>query len=317
MKNKNILIVGANGAMAMETIKHLIKKGYAEITMACRDYNKGLIAKKEILNWVEAQETNLKVIGGFDMNKPQLIRAAVQNIKEKFPFDIVFLAAGFAVFSDDFQAVEWESSRIEKTIFQNLIGSHVTLEALKGAGLVAKEARVVLAGGEGARGIKGMIDKPVFSSFNAFKNYVYLKSDLKYNPLNAIGISKLCGALWVTKVAELERGNMEVIWFSPGLTSGSSGLQVLPRVKRIVFGITFSIMNLLGKSQTPEAGGKKYADCLTGKLGETGSLLGAPAGKSIGKLTDQKPMNSLFINREFIDGFWEIVERTIGKYQTK
>ena len=36
-----ILITGANGAMAQETIKQLIKKGHTDIVMAVRDKSKG------------------------------------------------------------------------------------------------------------------------------------------------------------------------------------------------------------------------------------------------------------------------------------
>lgn len=305
-----ILITGANGAMAKETIKHLIHDGYTDIVMAVRTAAKGEIAKREILNTIDSSKNvNLSVVGGFDMNKPIETRKAIQKFKSDKPFDIVFLAAGFAVFGDDYQSVAYNGKKIEKTLFQNLIGSHFVFSELKRIKLISKGARVVLAGGEGARGIKGMIDKPYFDSAEDYRNYVFLNSaDLpKYNALNAIGVSKFTGALWVKKIAALESDSMEVVWFSPGLTSGSAGLKSLPFIKRFVFGFTFGVMNLLGKSQTPKQGGRKYADCLTGKVGKNGEIIGAPAGKALGEYTEQTPLNTLLDNVELKEELWTIL----------
>ena len=312
---KRVLITGSNGAMAVETIKHLIKDGFVDIVMACRIEAKGNTARQEILSSVNnAKDTNISVIGGFDMNKPLEIEKAVNLLSGGGPFDIVFLAAGFAVFGDDYQHVEWNGKKIEKTVFQNLIGSHVTLSELKKNNLLNPGARVVLAGGEGARGIDGLIEKPNFDSPEQLRQYVFLQAGGKYNPMNAIGVSKLCGAWWVRKMAKIEAGNMDVIWFSPGLTSGSAGLKKLALPKRVVFSIMFGFMNLIGKSQTPEQGGRKYADCLEGKVGGNGDILGAPEGKTIGKLTDQTSMNPAISDEVLIEEFWDILEEVTGAY---
>ncbi len=317
LKEKSILIVGANGALAKETIKHLLNDGYKNIIMACRTEEKGISAKKEILSAInDSTNANLTVVGGFDMNNPLKIENAVKSLPSNNPFDIIFLAAGFAVFTDDYQSVEWNGKKVEKNIFQNLIGSHLTLSNLKKNNLIMKGARVVLAGGEGARGIKGIIDSPNFTSSNELRDYIYLKQKPKYNPMNAIGVSKLCGAFWTTKISELESENMEVIWFSPGLTSGSDGLKTLPTAKRFMMSIIFGIMGILGKSQTPQQGAKKNADCLEGKIGKNGDLLGAPKGKTIGKITDQTSMNPNFSDTKLINKFWTVLEELCGDFET-
>ena len=145
-----------------------------------------------------------------------------------------------------------------------------------------------------------MIEKPVFSSANELREYIYLEADNlpKYNPMNAIGVSKFVGGLWVKKMAQNGAMNFDFVWFSPGLTSGSAGLKKLAPHKRIVFGMMFKMMNFLGKSQTPENGGKKYADSLLGKVGKNGELIGAPAGKTLGTYTEQTPLNPLMADPE-------------------
>lgn len=308
LSTASILVVGANGSLAKESIKCLIQDGAKEIVMGVRAEARGQHAKKEILEATGKSDVQLEVVEGFDMNDPDQISVAVQSLSIDYAFDVIFLAAGFAVFTDDYERVRWNGMEIEKNIFQNMVGSHFTYLALKKYGMINDGARIVMAGGEGARGIKGMIDRPVFSSPDQLRSYIFLEQVPNYNPMNAIGVSKLCGAFWVTKISQIQQEH-EVIWFSPGLTSGSAGLDHLPAMKRwFMKQIVFGIFGMLGQSQGPEAGGRKFADCLAGKVGVGGDLIGAPAGKSIGALTDQKPLSPAFTDQSLIDEFWEILQ---------
>ncbi len=316
LSEKSVLVVGANGSLAKETIKNLIHDGYKKIVMGCRTAIKGEAAKQEILEATKAQNVKLLLVDGFDMNAPESIERAVNSLDNREAFDLVFLAAGFAVFSDDYQSVEWNGKKVEKNVFQNMIGSHITYQRLRERQLIKDGARVVIAGGEGARGIKGMIDRPNFSDPTQLRNYIYREDAPKYNPMNAIGVSKLCGAFWTTKLAQLQQDH-DIIWFSPGLTSGSAGLNDLPVVKRwFMNNVLFGIFSLIGQSQGPENGGRKFADCLEGKVGQHGDLIGAPAGKSIGKFTDQKPLNPAFTDQKLIDEFWSILEEVDGPFSS-
>ena len=93
-----IVITGANGALAKGTIKHLIKGGNTDITMAVRSLEKGNAAKQEILKSTKSfTKPELTVVDGFDMNDAQKIAHAVQQLEGQQPYDVVFLAAGFAV----------------------------------------------------------------------------------------------------------------------------------------------------------------------------------------------------------------------------
>lgn len=304
----SILVVGANGSLAKETIKTLINDGARKIVMGVRSEEKGQEARKEIMDATGVRDIQLTVVGGFDMNDPGQIEGVVNSMSGEYTFDVIFLAAGFAVFSADYQKVSWNGKSVEKNVFQNLVGSHFTYMFLRKHHMVNQGARIVLAGGEGARGIRGMIDRPSFSSPHQLRDYIYLKHVPKYNPMNAIGVSKLCGAFWVSKWSQLQQDH-EIIWFSPGLTSGSSGLNHLPVMKRWFMNkVVFGIFGLMGQSQNPAVGGRKFADCLVGKVGHGGDLIGAPAGKAIGAYSDQKPLNPAFTNQALIDEFWKILE---------
>ena len=305
IKNANIFITGPNGGIGFETVKLLLQNGARRIALACRTLEKADWTKNELLK-SNTTETKLEPYGGFDMNDKKAIQQAVGKISMNEPFDIVFLQAGGMVVSPDFQFISVNGIQIEKTIFQNVIGAYLTLKYLDDRGLVASNARIVFPGGEGARGIRGMIKKPEFNSVEEFTTYIH-KGLGSYKDLDALGCSKFMSGLLVQQLAEMDK-ERTYVWFSPGLTSGTQGLRDVPNPKRFLFeNIGFPIMNLLGIAQSPKKAAKKYVDCLEGNYGKSGDLLGAPEGKAIGNIVDQKPMNSGLTNYHFRQAFWNIV----------
>ena len=309
-KNKSVFITGANGGLGKETCKWLVEDGYGHILMACRTEAKALQAREEVLQANPAiQATTITAVGGFDMTSPASIEDAVAALPRDQQFDIIFLQAGGAILAPDYQAVQFDGRSIERTVFQNVLGGHSTLALLRKYDLLAPGARVIAAGGEGARGIRGLIDCPDFASPHELRQYVMgdFSAAKAYNPMNAIGVSKLLSALWVLKLAELEGDNLSVIWFSPGLTYGTQGLNGTSWLKRwFAQNIVFGVMRLLGRAQSPRDGARKYADCIAGIIGQNGDVIGAPEGTALGQLVDQIPMNRAFSNTALRDEFWAI-----------
>lgn len=318
-KTRSILITGANGGMGKETTKLLLDTDFARIVMACRTEEKATKARLEIINEKgEAASDVLHPAGGFDMNNPEAIEGAINALPSNKPFDVVFLQAGGVIFNEDYAFTKYGDKKVERTVFQNVIGAYITLLNLKRRNLLKKGARIIFAGGEGARGIKGLIDKPNFQSAEALTDYLYgTGNNPKYNPMNAIGVSKLLSALITIKLSEIEKEDMEFVWFSPGLTHGTNGLAQLPPLRRwFMEKVMFGIMALLGLSQSPEAGAKKYVDSILGKIGRSGDVIGAPEGKALGKLSDQKPMNPNFTDNALKEAFWTIVNTVYGDYNS-
>lgn len=315
-KTQNILLIGATGGLGKETAIHLVNDGASKISLAGRTLSKLEEVKQELSsNAYASPSLEIQIFGGFDMLAPKQINEAVKNMKGD-PFDIVFLGAGGVFFTDDYAFKEWNGKQIERTIFQNVMGGHLAVKTLKEQGLLSPNVRVVFAGGEGARGIPGMIASPKIPNKEELRDYIFKTKETQpnYNPMNAIGVSKLLGALWTSKIAALDN-SINAIWFSPGLTSGTNGLSGLPPTKRwFMKNIVFGFMNVIGKAQNPTIGGRKFADCLEGKIGVNGDVLGAPKGQTLGKIVDQKPMNPAFTNLELIDDFWLILEELFGKF---
>lgn len=316
MKNKtkeniSILITGANGGMGLETTKLLFEKGYSQIIMACRTEKKAEEAKHKILLKVkDGKSIALQPYGGFDMNAPNAIEKAIDNLPSNLKLDVVFLQSGGVVFGNQYEYINWNGKKIEKTIFQNVIGGYIVLMNLKRRNLLSKNFRVVYAGGEGARGIPGMMDKPIFQSTKILRNYIEGKpEETKYHEMNVMGISKLMSALLVSKLSQNAQSGEEYIWFTPGLTYGTNGLASKPALQRwFLENIGFTIMKFLGMAQSPLQASLKFMKAIEGTEVKNGDILGSPEGKTLGDTVSQKTMNTAFTDQDLINEFFEIVK---------
>lgn len=305
LKGASVLVTGANGGIGLETVKLIVREDIQNIALACRT--------KEKANWAKTQlkprpSVKIEAFGGFDMNSIESIYNAVKELPDNQKYDVVFLQSGGMVVSDTFQFNEVAGEKIERNIFQNVLGGYLTIALMDEFGLLAPNARIVFAGGEGARGIKGMITKPEFASQEDFKKYISAGHG-KYNAIDALGVSKFTSGLLVQCFAGNHK-NYEVIWFSPGLTARTNGLSNVKQPKKFVMEkIGFPLMQLFGLAQSPKKAALKNVDCLNGTYGVSGELLGAPEGKTLGKLVDQKPMNPGLTNRQFREVFWKLAQR--------
>ena len=318
---RTVFATGANGGLGRETVKCLVEDGVGKVVMACRSQERAEEAREQIMSEVEkGHDTAIVALGGYDMTDPEAICEAVEALPRDLRFDTVFLGSGGVVFDKTYQTVAWNGKDIEKTVFQNVIGGHVVLSHLIRRNLLVPGTRVVVAGGEGARGIPGMIANPDFQTPNEIREYVFsdFSSRPKYNPMDAIGISKLLSALWVRKIARFEDLELEIVWFSPGLTSGTSGTAGLPPLQEwFMQSVVFGVLGWLGKAQGPRAGGRKFADCIEGKIGKNGDLIASPKGKTLGALVDQSSMNSAFNDHAMQDEVWALLEEVCGPFAGK
>ena len=306
IKNASVLITGANGGIGAEVVKQVLERGAARVVLATRTHEKGEQTKLAL-----GGDERLEAWGGFDMQHKASIEAAVEALAGHAPFDIVFLQAGGMVLGADFQHVSLPSGqRIEKNIYQNVLGGFITLESLRKHDLLAAGARIVFAGGEGARGIPGMISKPEYQSVEELVSAIH-DGRGSYSEIDALGNSKFISALLVKELAE-KFPEHEYVWFSPGLTAGTKGLRGVAPVKRFMMErIGFPMMQLFGLAQGPVQAAHKFTDSLDGKHGRSGDLIGAPEGKTIGALVDQTPMNTGFTNHAFRKAVYDIAITTL------
>jgi len=308
MRNKSILVTGANGGLGFSTVKALATANVGRVLMATRDFQSAIDAKDKLLAQIETT-TTIDSAGGFDMTQAQAINAAVAALPTGKPFDTVFFQAGGATFGDKYSFIEYGQTQVERTVFQNAIGGYITLIHLLERGLVTHDARIVFMGGENARGVPGMNEPPVFESAESYRRFITGEGNLReYSPMYSMGVSKLSSALLAQKLAQRNDGRA-YLWFSPGLTHGTQGFTKGPVLQRFfVNNVMTKITALLGMSQSPDQGGQRCADCLLGEVGENGDILGVPSGKLLGRATDQKPLNPSFTQQPLIDTLWNMLQ---------
>ncbi len=312
LEGKRVLITGANGGLGLATTIGALREG-ASVVLACRSLDKAEAARELAVTKTGASADRALAAGGFDMLDVQAIDHAVQALPDR-PYDVVFLQAGGWVWSDEVQTTSLGGIAIERTVVKNVLGAHATLRALWDTGRLAPHCRVVIIGGEGARGVPGGIAKPEFDSVEDFERY--LAGDWTgrppYVPVDALGVAKFCAALWAQSVAA-RTDDLEVVWFTPGLIGGTGGTAGMPAWKEFAFQrLAFPIIVALGKAQWPEAAAAKCLRCLAGEVGQHGDLLGAPEGTALGPITDQKPMNELFTDPNFQQALWRVCETAAG-----
>ncbi len=316
LKHKRVLVTGANGGLGLATCIGLLAEG-AQVTLACRSSVKAADARDRALAATGVAPAQAEAAGGFDMLDPTAIDRAVDSLSLE-PLDVVFLQAGGWVFSDGVQTVRSNGETVEKSVFVNVVGAHATLRALGRTGRLAPRCRVVIIGGEGARGVTGAIRKPDFVNVQDLRRYLAgdWSGGSAYVPVDALGVAKFCAALWSQRLARVTAGKLEVVWFTPGLIAGTGGTTGMPAWKEVLFQrVAFPILVALGRAQWPEAAAARCVDCLAGRVGRHGSLLGAPEGTALGPLTDQTPMHPRFTDTAFQDAVWEVCVAAAGEVE--
>ena len=311
---KTLFTTGANGGLALETLKQLQSEDFTDIYLGCRSIHKANTTQ-HILEQTGKFKGNYHPIEGMDMLNPLAIKNTIEALPKDLKIDTVFLGAGGVIFTEDYNTVTFGNIQYEKTIFQNVIGGCIVVYLLKKHNLLKDNARVVIAGGEGARGIPGMIAKPTFKNKTDFKNYLLgnFNNAKQYNPMNAIGVSKFVSAIWC-RILKDSGINLETLWFSPGLTYGTNGLDTMPVVKQwFMKSIGFPFARILGMAQSPSDGGFKFAKAISGVIGKNGDILGAPEGKTLGPITNQIPMNTDIDNPEFKKVLSQILQEIYPK----
>lgn len=313
LKNKSVLITGANGGIGLATWQQVLAQGPKRLALACRGPKQAITCELAI-DPVQLKNTKVEVLTDFEMTDAIKLKNAVENLVVGEKFDTVFIQVGGVFFDKRYSFIATQAGKIEKTIFQNAIGGYLLIQYLLERGLLADNARVVFCGGEGARGVKSMIKRHSFHTIENLKAYLEQGPDHAYQTMNAIGVSKLVGALISLKLAEID-SKREYVWFSPGLTGGTKGLNHKPGIgKYISQYLIFPIVTRLGLAQTPKIAAAKCLKALSGEVGRSGDLIGAPEGKALGKLCDQKPMNPDFTNRLLRDDLFNLLEKHFGKF---
>ncbi len=195
MKNKIVMVTGANSGMGKVTALELAKKG-ATVVLVCRNKQLGEEAKADIIS--QSGNINIDLLIA-DLSSQKSIRQFVQEFKNKYNhLDVLVNNAGLA-FSKFNKSVDG----IEMTFAVNHLGYFLTTILLLDSLKAAPAARVVNVSSSTHKGAKINFDDI------EYKN--------KYSLFGAYNQSKLCNLLFTYELARQLKGtNVTMNALNPG-----------------------------------------------------------------------------------------------------
>ena len=105
---KTVLITGANKGIGAEIAKKLLNTKKFRVILACRSEELGSKKAAELIAETGVPETNIMVVGNFDLNKIESIQNAaaliIKNSQDQKPLDVLINNAGMAYELDSTEA---------------------------------------------------------------------------------------------------------------------------------------------------------------------------------------------------------------------
>ncbi|WP_440134033.1 SDR family NAD(P)-dependent oxidoreductase [Chitinophaga sancti] len=308
MKNKSVLITGANIGLGKEVARQLALINETEkIYLGCRNAQKADEAKRELVSLTGRSIFEIVIL---DVSDPASVSAAVSGMKQ--PVDALILNAGGQGGKEPLAITSTGMTNIAAT---NLLGHVVLVDEMIKAGKLNNE--VLYVSSEGARGIKGVMKKPNLKS-NSVAEFVSVLdgsfSDPKFDGSEAYGYGyiKYIGALWTSANAR-KYPQIKFISISPGNTSGTAGYDNLPGMTKFLFKYLLApiVMPLIGMIHSIQKGAARYVEALGNANLKSGMFYGSKDGKVTGAMVEQGTIFPEFRNITFQDNAYEALHSFI------
>jgi NAD(P)-dependent dehydrogenase (short-subunit alcohol dehydrogenase family) len=156
MNTKHLaLVTGANAGIGLETAAQLAEAGWERVILGCRSEAKAEAARLTLVERVGRDVFGVLVI---DTAEVASAHAAADSLRARGEqLDLLVLNAGASS-----AAPRRNSDGIEMTYASTLVGHHVLPMRVLDDGLLSPNARIIIAGSEGARGnMPGMAVHPI------------------------------------------------------------------------------------------------------------------------------------------------------------
>ncbi|MDY8137347.1 SDR family NAD(P)-dependent oxidoreductase [Aquimarina sp. 2201CG5-10] len=308
IKNKIVMITGANAGIGKETARQLAMKPETEkIYLACRNKEKAIIAKTSL---EESTGRSIFEILIMDVSDSDSVKKAVKKLNE--PIDALVMNAGGTGGKNPEKITKEGVTNITAT---NLLGHVVLVDELLKADKLKNI--VLFASSEAARGIKKMgmkrpnLQNSSIEEFTTVFDGTFFGND--FDPMQVYGVIKYGGTLWMSSMAR-KHPKIRFISISPGGTRGTQGFDDLPLLKKIMFkyiGMPI-FMPLLGLSHSLKKGAKRFVDGISNDSLSSGSFYGSKEGVLTGPLVDQGNIFSDLKNQNYQDNANMAIHRFIN-----
>ncbi|MFT7622437.1 MAG: NAD(P)-dependent dehydrogenase (short-subunit alcohol dehydrogenase family) [Myxococcota bacterium] len=264
--NKTALVTGANSGLGFEAAAQLASDGWGTVILACRS-----VAKAEAAAAALTERTGKSVWQALAIDTSEVgsANAAADQLKERgVRIDFLLLNAGASG-----ETARFNSAKQEITYASTLVGHHVlTMRALSD-GLLASNARIVIAGSEGARGtIPGMplhdisqIAKDSYDGDRVATIAALMKLETpgqkKFVNMGEYVTAKLIVAWWVAGLSSRLPAGTTVNAMSPGAAVGTSFGRNAPAAMRYIMMPMMKLLGpLLGMNGPTDKAARRYLD---------------------------------------------------------
>lgn len=311
MKNRTILITGANIGLGKEAARQLATiESTEKIYLACRNLKKANDAK---LNLEQITGRKIFEVALMDVSDPKSVENYVNQLSQTI--DAVILNAGGQGGKDPLAITPTGMTNIAAT---NLLGHMELIDQLMKQKKINNE--VVYVSSEGARGIKGVMKKPNFKT-NSVEEFISVLngsfSDPKFDGSEAYGYGyiKYIGTLWTAANAR-RYPNIKFVSVSPGNTRGTAGYDNLPPLTKYFFKYLLApiVMPIIGMIHSRRKGAARYVEVLDNPNIESGTFYASREGKVIGPMVNQGKIFLEFSNLSFQDNAYAAMHTFIKNH---
>ncbi len=311
MKKNLALVTGTTSGLGYSAAKQLVQDGWSHVIVTGRSQPR----VDEAVNGLKIETVTQNITGiALDLDSFASVKKAVADlVKRGVPIDFLLLNAGMMPGKE--RVVTSENIEASQA---PLIGHHQLTMGLLGAGLLAPDARIVIAGAEPARGDVPMFQFTDLAAFAA-KEYkgdrvsaieAILRSapNVKYKASTAYSDAKIFVAWWVAALARKLPADMAVYAVSPGAAPDTQAVRNLGFVMKNVF---VRISKLIpGMSHTVDDGAKRYLAASKFGVDVSGKFFASPPKKMTGPI---EVMRHEHLNdRANQDALWRAVVNVSG-----
>ena len=286
--SRSVLITGANSGLGFEAAAQFTGSGSQRVILVCRDLPKAVEAKSRL---VERSGADIFEPLGIDISDMASVEEGARQLAAQGEvIDVLILNAGVM----PGQAVTKTRDGYDLTYATALVGHHLLTMRLLEAGLLAKNARIVIAGSEAARGdVLGMTlpdyHRLAATEFNGdlqamIVSFLHGEAPVRHKWSNSYATGKMMVAWWAAALSRVLPAGTIVNAVSPGGTPATNFARDAGFLMRTMMSVMTLVGPATGMMHTVRVGARRYVDAASFDDSINGQFLASPPKKMTGKL---------------------------------
>ena len=283
------LVTGATSGLGFEAAAQLAEQGWSQVIITGRTAEKAALAGQEL---VARTGRDIFVPIAVDLNRTDDVTRAARVLRDRGDrISTLVLNAGMVSGS---KLVKTDED-VEITFASSLIGHHQLTMQLLADGLLADDARIVIAGSEAARG-----DVPTFhptdlnelavKAYNgdkvaAAEGIIRADGTVTYKPATAYADAKMFVAWWAAQLAERLPAGMTVNAVSPGSAPETGAARNANLFMRYIMMPAFKhAPKRFGMSSSVSTAAGRYLQVIADDTGASGQFYASAPKKMTGPI---------------------------------